>query len=637
VFNKILQYENAPPTGLWKGRAVLVTSEGKDVGESASFMTVQNGLASAYFSAPPFSVPSPPLYFDQPPWNAPPPTGGATVFNGAIRNEIQGGAAILSYVGHGSFNTWGLDTFFTTQDATSLTNGGRLPFMWNSNCLSGGFHFLLGSGAIGEGLVNNPNGGAIAALAPSGLSNSFVGAVVADELFMPLFGPLKQRVLGPAQMGLRTALWSRGSIVDLQSYTFLGDPATVLATPAPPPPTGLSAAAGNGLVTLTWTAPPVPAGYRIYRALNNPAGPYAAVTCDPLGATSCVDRTALNAKTYYYHAVSVDPDGFEGPLSNQNGDCDLGPGCVVARPMNPGPPAPPTGVAAHDPGTGGKLTVSWNAGPEPDLRNYTLYYGTFPGAYTASVTAAPTATSLALGGLETGTRYYMALSATNTSGHESALSPEVFEVPHLIQGISPPRAISDLMVTRSGSNPSNLVLTWSRPLVNIYGLPTTVGGYRIYRGTTPGFVPSAATLIATLNGGTPSTYTDAGAVLLPQNVYYLVTAWDASDPTLVSGAGRDLPNGIADLNVSPVSATTVHVTWSAVRTDVQGLPTLVQQYRFYTSANPFGRTSVSSMTPLSGVTPIDSGGIFSVDLPAPGNRLYISVIVEDNRGNLSPF
>ena len=621
VFDKIRQFETSTPAGVWKGRAILTAGDGKFVSESDDFEALNNDIAP-YFSQPPHSTPSPPLYFDNPPWNA----ADAPGFKSALISEIQAGAGVLTYVGHGNFENWGLDTFFTTSDAAALTNGLRLPFMVNVNCLSGGFHYLLPQGSLAEGMVNNPVGGAIAALAPSGLSNDAVGSFVVDETFFALFGPERERVLGPATLPFRSVLWQRGSIVDLQGYTFLGDPASHIATPAPPPPTGLSATAGNGQVTLAWTPPAIPAaGTRIYRAAGNPSAAYTAVACAPAGPSSCLDSSVLNATRYYYFAVSLDAEGFEGSDSNFNDDCDTGPGCVTARPINPNPPSVPTGLQVRDAGSGGRLDVSWTANPEIDLKRYTVRYGTSPGGLLTSVLTGPTATGFALIGLETGTRYYVSLSATNTSDLESAQTPPVSEVPHLFEGIAPPRAISDLTLAVSGSN---LVLTWSRPTTDIYGRPTTVTGYRVYRGTTANFT-IGGTPLATINSGATTTFTHMGGLTLPGDAYYVVTAVDAQG--LVSGAGRDLPNGVGSLDVS-LPSSLVHLSWPPVSTDVQGLPTLVHHYQVHVTATPVSRGSLGPSTLF-----LDNVTTTSADLNLPAGTRYISVLTVDNRGNLSPY
>jgi len=621
ALDKIRLYESSPPAGLWKGRAALTAGDGKFGGEADGFQAINDAAASSYFSAAPYSHPVPPLYFAEPPWNGIDAAG----FNGALIGEIENGAGVVTYIGHGNFDTWGLATLMTTEDAEALTNGLQLPFMLNVNCLAGGFHFLLGSGALGEGLVNNPAGGAIAILAPSGLSSTFVGAVISEELFAALFGPAQERILGPAAAGMRMALWSRGSITDLQSYTFLGDPATVLAIPAPPPPTGLAPTAGNGEVTLSWTAPPqAVAGIRVYRAAISPAAPYAAVPCTPLTATSCVDETVSNATRYYYYVVSLDNDGFEGPASNFNSDCDGGPDCVTALPLNPGPPDPPTALTATDIGSGGTLFLSWSANPENDIDTYTVYYGTASESYTNAASAG--GPSRTLFGLTDNVRYYIVVTATNTSGHESKASIEVSAVPHLIQGIAPPRAISDLHVSMPGAD---IMLAWSQPTEDIYGRPATAAGYRIYRGDTPGFQISPQTLIGTISGGATTSFADIGAALDPGSAYYLVIALDSAG--YASGAGGELPAGIGDLQVSVLTGDTVRLAWSAVINDVGGVPTLVDHYQIHVNSVPAGRGSLGPTSLL-----MDTAAL-SADLVLPAAPHYISVLAVDNRGNLSPY
>ncbi|MFQ5877154.1 MAG: C25 family cysteine peptidase [Acidobacteriota bacterium] len=624
VFDKIRLYEQSPPPGLWKGRALFVAGDGKFAGEAASFESIHDDAQARYFARAPYSAPDPPLYFARPPWNA----GDAAGFRTALLDELGGGAAILSYIGHGSFDTWGLDTFFTTADAKALSNDGPLPFMLNINCLAGGFHFLLEHGSLGEGMTNNPAGGAIATLAPSGLSNVFAGEVLSDQVLEPLFGPAKERVLGPATLAVRTALWSRGSIVDLQSYTFLGDPLTVLATPAPPPPADLAASAGNAEVQLFWTPPPEPvAGVRLFRARADPAGPYAPVECEPTGPSSCADRTVDNAVTYYYYAVSLDDEGFEGRASNFNSDCDAGPDCVAATPINPDPPGPPAGLAASDPGAGDRILLAWLPNPEPDIREYVVHYGTASGEYPFALTVDGQSTSAAVTGLLEGVRYVFALSAVNTSGLEGALSEEVAGVPHIFLGIAPPRVISDLSLARSGPD---LILSWTPPAVDIYGRPTTVVGFRVHRDVVPGFVPSPANLIDTVGDGSTWTYVDAGAASTQEDLFYIVIAEDAGG--LLSGGGRELPNGILDLAADVVSPDRLRLFWPPVLADIQGLPTLIDHYEVHSAAAPAARASLGPSTLV-----MDNVRDLSVELPLPTGPVYFSVLAVDNRGNLSPF
>jgi len=280
---------------------------------------------------------------------------------------------------------------------------------------------------------------------------------------------------------------------------------------------------------------------------------------------------------------------------------------------------------------GGALVLSWQPSAERDLKSYNLYYGSLQGQYPAKLTFGAAATSTLVTGLQDGFRYLFVISATNTSGNESAQSVPVSGVPHLIQGIAPPRAITDLDVTRSGPD---LVLTWSQPTEDIYGRPTTVARYDIYAAPSPNAVKSAVNLAGTRIGATNTTFTHTGAAVSPGNISYVVTAVDTNG--FESGAGRELPNGVNPLLISLVSASpqVVRLTWPAVTTDFIGYPTLIGHYQVHRSATPVGRGSIDSSTIFR-----DNVQVLSVDLDLTGlsGPSYFSVIAVDNQGNLSPF
>lgn len=70
-----------------------------------------------------------------------------------------------------------------------------------------------------------------------------------------------------------------------------------------------------------------------------------------------------------------------------------------------------------------QILVTWDANTEPDLAGYKVYCGTASGQYGAPVTV--TTPSYTFQGATDKTTYYVAVSAIDTSGNESALSDEV--------------------------------------------------------------------------------------------------------------------------------------------------------------------------------------------------------------------
>jgi hypothetical protein len=80
------------------------------------------------------------------------------------------------------------------------------------------------------------------------------------------------------------------------------------AAPKVKPPTGLTAAAGAGSVTLRWTASPSPrvGGYRVYRRNADGSWPASALATVGSSVTSHVDGGLTNGTTYTYRVTAID-------------------------------------------------------------------------------------------------------------------------------------------------------------------------------------------------------------------------------------------------------------------------------------------------------------------------------------------
>jgi hypothetical protein len=72
-------------------------------------------------------------------------------------------------------------------------------------------------------------------------------------------------------------------------------------------------------------------------------------------------------------------------------------------------------------------TMNRDSSPLQDLAGYKLYYGESSGKYTTPIDVGKSAT-YTLQGLEVGHTYYIAVSAYDTAGNESALSAELIIV-----------------------------------------------------------------------------------------------------------------------------------------------------------------------------------------------------------------
>ena len=185
------------------------------------------------------------------------------------------------------------------------------------------------------------------------------------------------------------------------------------APPAPAAPAGLTAAAGNGSVTLTWNASTdstitryeyqmrwAGVGWGEWKAIPN-SGPATA---------SHVVTGLTNGTEYRFHlrAVNVSGGGTAAP--------DADPWYVKATPAAP-LPAAPSGLAA----TAGKGSVrlTWSASTDSTITRYEYqvrWAGVGWGEWTAIPNSGPATTSYVVTGLTGGTEYRFHLRAVNATG-----------------------------------------------------------------------------------------------------------------------------------------------------------------------------------------------------------------------------
>jgi serine protease len=188
-------------------------------------------------------------------------------------------------------------------------------------------------------------------------------------------------------------------------------------TTPPSAPTGLSASAGNGAVALDWannTESDLD-GYIVYRA-TSAAGPYSALTSNPVGASAYTDNAVANGTTYYYRVTAVDTSG------NESADSATVSGTPEGGDTTP--PAAPSGLSGTS--TRNSVSLNWADNSESDLAGYFVYRATRSGGPYTRVTSSPVGASAYVDtGLNRRTRYFYYVTATDTSGNESGQSSRI--------------------------------------------------------------------------------------------------------------------------------------------------------------------------------------------------------------------
>jgi len=139
-----------------------------------------------------------------------------------IREEINKGAVIVNYYGHGGGLQW--DLVFTNDDILALENGNKLPFVISVTCYTAHFD---NQEIFGEIFNSIPGKGSIAFFGSSGVTLWPATAGFNDIIFKDIFNQ-KVHTIGKSILKAKSVS-SFGPMLAVQ--TLLGDPALELAIP----------------------------------------------------------------------------------------------------------------------------------------------------------------------------------------------------------------------------------------------------------------------------------------------------------------------------------------------------------------------------------------------------------------------
>jgi hypothetical protein len=241
---KILNYETGAVAPDWHSRAVFVTDNDVEadgtLDQAAGFAT----LAEQSVARLPSGIEARRMYYDpsptrpNQPWREP----DAVRAHAKVQQLISEGAALVTYVGHGSQFQWavtdsGIPTSYllTLFDADGLTNQGRAGIVREMTCLTGAFQTMAFSGtSIDERLLLQPSG-AVAVWGSSGLGVSHGHDLLAKGFDQALWQPgVLQPTIGSLTQAGFTALYTQGVCCQdsIWTYLLLGDPLTGVRTVA---------------------------------------------------------------------------------------------------------------------------------------------------------------------------------------------------------------------------------------------------------------------------------------------------------------------------------------------------------------------------------------------------------------------
>jgi fibronectin type 3 domain-containing protein len=380
--------------------------------------------------------------------------------------------------------------------------------------------------------------------------------------------------------------------------------AEVSATPqpsAPAAPTGLTATAGSGSVTLNWTASSGATSYNVYRG-TSAAGESTTAIVTGITSVSYSDTGLTNGTKYYYKVAAVNAGGTS-PLSAE----------ASATP-EPSAPAAPTGLTAT--AGSGSVTLNWTA--SSGATSYNVYRGTTAGGEsTSAIVTGITSASYSDTGLTNGTKYYYKVAAVNAGG-TSALSAEASATP---QPSAPAAPIGLTATAGSGS----VTLNWTAS--------SGATSYNVYRGTAAG----SESTTAIVTGNTSAAYSDTG-LTNGTRYYYKVAAVNGGGTSALSAEASATPQPSAPAAPTGLAATagnaSVALNWTA-----SSGATSYSVYRGTALVTNF--VSVAEVTVSIPATLIASGGTASVTVVNPGGAMSAAATFTINQPvqavSVSPF
>lgn len=222
VVAKIETYDGDRRRELWQ-RRILFVADNED--EAGAFPALSDAIIAAHV---PVDLIPQRVYL------------GSTVTSGdaarqAIAAALNAGVFMVQYAGHGAPNRWAHESIWTTADVAQLSpHAPRLPVVLTFNCLDGYFaHPQPGLFALAEVMQRRADGGAIAAISPSGLGWTLDQHRFRQLLMAALFDDAG-RTLGEALLAAQQAYYQEhgGPHYLIDTMTLFGDPALRLPGPA---------------------------------------------------------------------------------------------------------------------------------------------------------------------------------------------------------------------------------------------------------------------------------------------------------------------------------------------------------------------------------------------------------------------
>jgi hypothetical protein len=153
---------------------------------------------------------------------------------GELIDELNAGALVVNYVGHGAEDFWADEVIFEAADVDGLQNGSKYPLVMAMTCLNGYFvEAFAGWDSLAEVFIKSLDKGAVAVFTSAGMTPPVEQALLDSGFFEGLFGNGKKRLGEATDYGKYNLLAnSEGGDDVVRSFMLFGDPATEMKVQA---------------------------------------------------------------------------------------------------------------------------------------------------------------------------------------------------------------------------------------------------------------------------------------------------------------------------------------------------------------------------------------------------------------------
>ena len=207
--SKIIAFEASPRTAEWRRRAIFVADD-----KEPSFVEMADALADRMSA----QIAAQKIYLAA-------HQGNVTAARAKMVAQWNAGARWLTYVGHGSIDTWAEGPLFSTANLGEIKNADRLPILFTPTCLDG-FFYHPQKDSLAEELLFKEDGGIVAGIVPTGLSlpedQRALMLALFDE-FLAARVPTLGEALTRAKQRMDAATPSAREVIE--TFGLLGDPA----------------------------------------------------------------------------------------------------------------------------------------------------------------------------------------------------------------------------------------------------------------------------------------------------------------------------------------------------------------------------------------------------------------------------